>query len=187
MQKVFILSKDSSFTRNMNLILDRQKYQVSTPEIHANTLFTYCCNFKPDICIIHNSFIQGYYQVFDLLISSRKCFVLYFSSIMELGSLYNVISSPRFFIASDEKLYGANELLEIMQKDTQTIESMEQEINRYKEKIEEERMVRKAKLAIMKYRKCSEDEAYKAILKKSMDERISKLLAAKKIYSEVEK
>lgn len=78
-------------------------------------------------------------------------------------------------------------MIEIMQKDTQTIESMEQEINKYKEKIEEERMVRKAKLAIMKYRKCSEDEAYKTILKKSMDERISKLLAAKKIYSEVEK
>lgn len=187
MEKIFILSNDASFTRNIDRIIDKQKYQVTTPNISVNSLYTYCCSFKPNVCIIHHSYVDGFYKVFDMLISIKKCFVVYFTSLIEIGSLYNVISSPMFYMMEEEKIFGINEVIEIMKKDTSIIFSLEEQVFKYKEKIEEERIVRKAKLAIMKYRNCSEDEAYKMILKKSMDERITKALASKKIISEVEK
>ncbi|MBO5542112.1 MAG: ANTAR domain-containing protein, partial [Acholeplasmatales bacterium] len=54
-------------------------------------------------------------------------------------------------------------------------------LDAYKDKINEERLVRKAKLYLMNEYNIDEEEAYKKILRKSMDERISKLQAAKNI------
>ncbi len=187
MKKIFILSKDTSFIRNIDSILNKAQYQVTAPSVSVNSIYTYCCSFKPDICIIHSSYIQGYYQIFDMLISSKKCYVVYFSSLMEIGILYNVSSSSMFYMLSEEKLYGINEILEIMEKDTLVIQKLEETVERYKDKLEEDRMVRKAKMAIMKYKNCSEDEAYRMIQKKAMDDRTSKSIAAKKLLSEVEK
>lgn len=187
MKKVFILSKDTAFAKAIERILDKQKYQVSMPSVHINSLYTYCCSFKPDICIIHSSYMQGFYQIFDMLISSKGCYCLYISSLIEIGALYNVSRSPMFYMLKEEGIFGLNEILDIMQRDTLLIQSLEEQNVRYKEKIEEDRFVRKAKLAIMKYKNCSEDDAYRLILKRSMDERISKLQAAKKLLNEVEK
>ena len=88
---------------------------------------------------------------------------------------------------SDDKLMGINEILTIMQKDISIISNLEDKVSMYKEKMDEERLVRRAKLALIKYKKFTEDEAYRYILKRSMDERISKSLSAKRIISEVEK
>ncbi len=187
MEKIFVLSKDASFSENIKNYINKEKYIISEPAISARDLFTYCCNFKPMAVLIHTSYLQGFYRVFDLLISSKKCLVLYFSSMMELGSVYNVITSPLFYMLEENRVQCVNEIMDLMLKDTQIISQLEDRLDKYKEKMEEEKMIRKAKLAIMNIRGCSEDEAYRTILKKSMDERISKALAAKKIISEVEK
>ncbi len=187
MKKVFILSKDTTFSRGIEAVLDKAWVQVSMPGVAVNSLYAYCCSFKPDICIIHSSYIQGFYQIFDMLISAKKCYVVYFSARMEIGVLYNVASSPMFYMLPEEKIYGINEILAIMERDTLLISGLEEKVSRYKEKLEEDRIVRKAKMAIMKYKGCSEDEAYRMIQKKAMDERTSKAAAAKKLLSEVEK
>lgn len=187
MKKIFLLSNDVSFIKKMETILDKNKYQTMVVNVPASGLFAYCCNYKPDICIIHHSYVNGFYNIFDMIITLKNCFILYFTPLMENGILYNVINSPMFYMLEEEKISGINEIIEVMQKETSIIHSLEEKIDKYKEKMEEMRIVRKAKLAIMKYKNCSEDEAYRYILKRSMDERISKLIAAKKIIKEVEK
>lgn len=187
MKKIFILSNDISFTRKIDELLDKSKYNVSMPSILSNSLFSYCCNFNPDICIVHSSYLNGQYKVLEMLAMSKKCIVVYFTTIVDNSSLYNLLSSPWFYMLSDDKLMGINEILTIMQKDISIISNLEDKVSMYKEKMDEERLVRRAKLALIKYKKFTEDEAYRYILKRSMDERISKSLSAKRIISEVEK
>lgn len=187
MKKIFILSNDISFTRKIDEILDKSKFNVSMPSVLSNSLFTYCCNFNPDICIIHSSYLNGQYKLLEMLATSKKCIVIYFTSLVDNSSLYNLLSSPMFYLLEDDKVMGINEILVVMQKDISIISNLEEQVNMYKEKMDEERLVRKAKLALIKYKKLTEDEAYKYILKKSMDERISKAISAKRIISEVAK
>ena len=187
MKKIFVLSNDISFTRKIDEALDKSKYNVSMPSILSNSLFTYCCNFNPDICIVHSSYLNGQYKVLEMLAMAKKCIVVYFTTIVDNSSLYNLLTSPMFYMLEDDKLMGINEILAIMQKDITIISNLEEKVSMYKEKMDEERLVRRAKLALIKYKNITEDEAYRYILKKSMDERISKALSAKRIISEVAK
>lgn len=187
MKKAFILSNDISFTRKLDELLDKSKYNVSFPAVSVNSLFTYCCNFNPDVCIIHSSYLNGQNKVLEMLAMSKKCIVIYYTTLIDNSLMYNLLTSPMFYMLSDDKLMGINEILTIMEKDINIITNLEDKVSMYKEKMDEERLVRKAKLALIKYKNYTEDEAYKYILKRSMDERISKALSAKRIINEVEK
>ena len=80
-----------------------------------------------------------------------------------------------------ERITSLPEVINIMDRDIKLIENLEESLDKVKEKIDEERMVKRAKLYLMKENKWDEETAYKYILKKAMDERSSKLLAAKSI------
>ncbi len=179
--KIFILSKDLIFARNIENVLDKARHQMVRPTVEANSLYSYVSNFKPDVCIIHKSYINGSYNLFEQIVTSNRCLVIYFTSIVESGPFYNVMNNPSFFMMKDDNFYGINEVIDIMIKDKLIIDSLQNNLELMKIKAEEERFVRKAKLKIMKSKNCSEEEAYKAILKCAMDFRISKLDAAKKL------
>ena len=74
-----------------------------------------------------------------------------------------------------------------MEQNTKILCSLETELIELKNKMEEERLVKKAKLLLMKKYLLTEDEAYKLILKRAMDDRVSKMIVAKNIIKEVEK
>ena len=179
--KIFILSKDLIFARNVESILDKSKHQISKPVIEANNLYSYISSFKPDVCIIHKSFINGSYNLLEQIVASNRCITIYFSPMTESGPFYNVMNNPQFYVMKDDSYYGINEIIDIMCRDKAIIYNLQYRLDKVKLKAEEERFVRKAKLEIMKLEGCSEEEAYKAILKCAMDFRISKLEAAKKI------
>ena len=80
-----------------------------------------------------------------------------------------------------ERISSLPEVINLMDRDIKLIEKLEEELDKVKEKIDEERMVKKAKLYLMKENKWDEETAYKYILKKAMDDRTSKLIAAKNI------
>ena len=87
----------------------------------------------------------------------------------------------------DKYLIAINELLPYMEKNIKYISSLNNELDKLKASVEEERLVKKAKICLMKAYMLSEGEAYKLILKRSMDERVSKAVIAKSILKEVEK
>ncbi|UKI50631.1 MAG: ANTAR domain-containing protein [Clostridium sp.] len=82
----------------------------------------------------------------------------------------------------DEKhIFAIEEIIYSMEKYIAKIELLANKLSEANYKLNEEKMVKKAKIILMKH-KLSEDEAYKTIFKKiAMDLRISKLEAAKKI------
>lgn len=179
--KIFILSKDSIFARNIEMTLDKARHQIFKPIVEASSLYSYISSFKPDVCIIHKSYLDGSYNLFEQIVSSNRCFVIYFSPMTESGPFYNVINNPSFYMIKDSNYYGINEIIDIMARDKTIIYSLQDSLNKMKMKADEERFVRKAKLELMKLNGFSEEEAYKAILKCAMDFRISKLDAAKKL------
>lgn len=179
--KIFILSKDSIFARNIETTLDKARHQIFKPSIESSSLYSYVSSFKPDVCIIHKSYVEGSYNLFEQIVTSNRCLVIYFSPMVESGPFYNVINNPSFYMMKDSNYYGINEIIDLMTRDKKIIYNLQDSLDKMKTKAEEERFVRKAKLELMKLNGYSEEEAYKSILKCAMDFRISKLEAAKKL------
>ena len=93
MKKVFIMSNDKTFERGVMEALPISEYNVSTPTVEAASLYSYMLQFHPDVIIIHNSYIKGYYRLIDMLLQSKRLYVIYASALLEEGALYNALSS----------------------------------------------------------------------------------------------
>ena len=154
MKKVFVLSQDKTFERGVMEALPISEYNVSTPTVEAASLYSYMLQFHPDVIIIHNSYIKGYYRLIDMLLQSKRLYVIYASALLEEGALYNALSSSRFFMMDDRSYFSLPMIIRIMERDTHHM---------------------------------SEDEAYKYILKLSMDNRCTKAEIAKNILNGVVK
>lgn len=181
MKKVLLLSNDMMFNYRLNMIYDRSEYQITLGEISYPEAYNYIYKNTYDVIFIHYSFITQNYQLFDKLISSRKWIVVYASNKMEIGMLYNVISSPRFYMMSDNRIESFNEILSILIKEVGILESYEEDIRKLHIKLDEELYVKKAKMYLINECNMLEDEAYKYIIHYAMDNRLSKLNAAKEI------
>ena len=143
--------------------------------------------FHPDVIIIHNSYIKGYYRLIDMLLQSKRLYVIYASALLEEGALYNALSSSRFFFFFYRSYFSLPMIIRIMERDTQLIEAYASENEKLKAKVLEGGLVKKAKTYLMENEHMSEDEAYKYILKLSMDKRTSKAEIAKQILNGVVK
>lgn len=176
MLKLFILSKDNTFIRNLSSILDKNKYQIIIPNIDSDLLYTYCCNFNPDVCILHKSYIGNNYQVLNQLIGSKKIITIYFS----LTNDYQDNNNPMFYSLKDTGVLAINEIIDLMIKENNIVSKLNNQIDNMKKKEEEELLIKKAKIFLMN-KGYSEEDAYKYILKYAMNSRLSKGLAAKKI------
>ena len=187
MKKVFVLSQDKTFERGVMEALPISEYNVSTPLVEPQGLYSYMLQFHPDVIIIHNSYIRGFYRLFDMLLQSKRCYVIYGSALLEEGALYNALSSSRFFMMDDRSYLGIPMVLRIMERDTQLIEAIASENDKLKAKVLESGLVKKAKTYLMEHKNMNEEEAYKYILKLSMDSRSSKADIAKNILNGVVK
>lgn len=180
MVRVLVLSKDNTIKRNVINILDKTKYNILNADIDSKEAFSYSRKINAEVVIVHSSFINNNYVLFDQLINNKRNLVIYLSSKFELGYLYSVIESPRFYLLNDLKYQGLNEILEIMEKNNAIIDKLEKKIDNLKDKVQEDKLVKQAKLLLIN-KGMTEEEAYKYILKKSMNERITKKQAAQKI------
>ena len=186
MKKLYIFSCDQAFNRKIEMSINKGEYSIVLPNITNSMLYSFSINNGLQYVIIHSSFIKGYYQIIDMLLNIKKI-VIYVSNNLEYGALYNAMSSPYFHLMDDKYLIAINELLPYMEKNIKYISSLNNELDKLKASVEEERLVKKAKICLMKAYMLSEGEAYKLILKRSMDERVSKAVIAKSNLKEVEK
>ncbi|MDE5714631.1 MAG: hypothetical protein K2I42_00690 [Anaeroplasmataceae bacterium] len=182
MKKVLILANDISYLKMLNSNLDKNKYNVIEGHTDYQHCFTYCLGLSVDVILIHQSFLKNY-ALLNQLVCTNRFLIIYLSSKNDAGSLYSIMNNSRFYFLNDLKYYCINEIIDIMLKDNNIIYSLELEKEKYLEKIEEEKWVKKAKVLLIK-KGLTEDDSYKLILKKSMNERITKKLAAKKIIEE---
>ncbi len=185
MKKVIVLSNDSNFENRIISSLDKSIFEIINPKINVYELYNYSKNFNIDIFVIETTFLGGYYQIFDMLLYSEKQIVIYVSKKMEIGLLANYLNNPLFHLLRESRINSLNDIIEIMDKNINLIKSYKSEIALYKDKIDEENLIRKSKALLMKKYSLSEADAYKYILKQSMDLRITKKDVAKKILEEI--
>lgn len=185
MKKIIVFAGDYASGKGIVNALDKTKYVILEASSSIDKAFSYCLRQNPEILIFHTAYLNGNYMLFDQLLNTNRFKVLYISTKLEYGALYNVLTNPRFHMLAESKTAGINDILEIMDRDVFLIEGLQLELQKYKDIVEEEKLVRKAKLVLIQKKGISEEEAYKMILKKSMDQRVSKLVAAKKILEEV--
>lgn len=181
MIKINILSNDIGFIRSFDSLFDKVDYKIEKLSIKPEEVFNYICKNPTDFILIQSTFLKGYYQLIDMLLNANKCSVIYITPNLEDGALFNAMSSPRFYMISSNRISSIPDLIPLMERDRKLFENVNNSLDAYKDKINEERLVRKAKLYLMNEYNIDEEEAYKKILRKSMDERISKLQAAKNI------
>ncbi len=127
--------------------------------------------------------IVDYHNELDYLFLSRlissNVLVLYIkNSIIETLSLENCYN---FNSISKNNLNI--DYINLVIKNYETIKELNNKINSYKEKEEEERLVKKAKLYLMD-KGYNENDAYKYIVKEAMKERITKKEIAIKILKD---
>lgn len=127
--------------------------------------------------------IVDYHNELDYLFLSRlissNVLVLYIkNSLIETLSLENCYN---FNSISKNNLNI--DYINLVIKNYETIKELNNKINSYKEKEEEERLVKKAKLYLMD-KGYSENDAYKYIVKEAMKERITKKEMAIKILKD---
>ena len=179
MKKIYVLSNDQSFIRNVDRCIDKIKYSVKVLDIKVQELYGYICSHPVDFIIVHSSYIDNYYNLFDMLIQGNKCGIIYVSRNLEYGSLFNAVNNPRFYMIEPGKEEVLNDIITIMYRSITAIDKINNELNKHKEKSEENKLVNKAKVYLMNNKGLSEDEAYKLILKYAMDKRLSKLEVSK--------
>ena len=182
MKKILLLAKEIGFAKKISSIIDRNRYILMEDSDSSQNIFSFCLNSGADVILIHSSFL-GNYTIFDQLLFTKRFQIIFLSCKNETGFLYSIMNNPRFYLLNDLKYYCINEIIELMLRDIDLISSLEAERDRYKDAVEEEKWIKKAKVMLLK-KGYTEAEAYKFILKKSMDERITKKIAAKKIIEE---
>lgn len=183
MKKVLLLINDLTIKRNVFNALDKNKYNVISYNESVTSVITYCRMVDVKIVILYNSYVGNNYLILDQLVNSKNYLIIYLSSKLEMGYLYSIINNPKFELLSDIKYHSLNEIIEIMEKNNEVIDRLQKTIDNYKEKEIEEKIFKKAKLLLIK-NGMEEEAAYRYILKKSMNERITKKLAAQKILKE---
>jgi response regulator NasT len=179
MKKIYILSNDKAFIRNIDRCLDKIKYNVKEVDIKPTEAYGFICAHPVDFIIVHSSYIDNYYNLFDMLLNAKRCGIIYVSRNLEYGSLFNATNDPRFYMIEPGKEEALNDIITIMSRSINAIDRINEELNKYKDKAEEAKLVSKAKLYLMKEKNISEEEAYKYILKCAMDKRLSKLEVSK--------
>lgn len=181
MKKIYVLSNDQTFIRSIDRCLDKIKYNIKVLDIKVTELYKYICSHQVDFIIVHSSYIDNYYNIFDMLLGAKRCGIIYVSRNLEYGNLFNATNNPRFYMIEPGKEEALNDIITIMYRSINAIDQVTNELNKYKEKVEENKLVNKAKVYLMNNKGLSEEEAYKLILKYAMDKRLSKLEISKSI------
>lgn len=144
-------------------------------------VLNYVRNNSIDACIMHKTFNSpNYLKILEDLVNVMEINAIYITSDMDYAPFYNIFLNPLFLIIDEIDITSLHTILDLMVKYNGIISKLEKEKRHLETQILEEEMIKKCKLYLMK-KGFTEQESHKLIQKKSMDERISKLLACKKI------
>lgn len=175
MKKVMQWGDSSSYIKNSI------EFVIIKGEQKGYQIYSEFLRIRPSFCVITSQALNGYYPLFSMLLQHRKVLVVYITPNMEIGSLYNYIDNPCFYIVQEKNYVPLDDILYMMSKYTDIIFNLSEEIDSYKEKILEDRLMQKAKLILMESQNMSEKDAHSYIIKQAMNQRSTKASISKRI------
>ena len=164
MENILVYLKDEYKNRILNLLTSN--YFIIETYFDKYNYNSVILRNKANIIIINNSLLD--YELLIKLSSLNKIIIV----IKDSESNANFNADFIYFIDKN-KLYYLNDYLNIILKDYKKINHLSNILESYKEKEEEARLVKRAKLKLMS-EGMSEEESYNMILKNSMKKRITK-------------
>jgi len=177
MEKILLSISDKEIERKLNHNLSNNYYLINS-YIDSYNYLSLINQHKANIIIISNDYND--YILLSKLASTNKLIIYIKNKEIDLNGLKDL---DNFYIFNKLDLDNLLTYLNIIYKDFEIINSLKLKIENYKEREEENRLVKKAKLYLMD-KGMSEDDAYKYIIDYSMKKRITKKETSLKILNE---
>jgi len=177
MEKILLSISDKEIERKLNHNLSNNYYLINS-YIDSYNYLSLINQHKANIIIISSDYND--YILLSKLASTNKLIIYIKNKEIDLNGLKDL---DNFYIFNKLDLDNLLTYLNIIYKDFEIINSLKLKIENYKEREEENRLVKKAKLYLMD-RGMSEDDAYKYIIDYSMKKRITKKETSLKILNE---
>lgn len=183
MDKILFMCRDTIFQNKVKRTIKSYELKFCSQDINNNTVRKYLNQYNPIVLVIHHSVECNNLSILlDYLITNKVIPIIYINNTSNYGQFYNVINDVYFTSIEENKLEQLLEIvLNIFIKLRIEFTLMNKKIIKLENKIKDDNLIVKAKLKLMKDLNLSEEESYKYILKKSMNQRKSKGQIAKKI------
>lgn len=178
---IVIGSEKESVRTKLKTFFKEKGYKVIGTASDGYELLRQVNSYHPDLCICDFTLkgLNGY-EVSRVLVSDRKTGVVALVSTADSQYFSDLLMDPYFSMI--KKPINSTILLTQMHmqyKSIQTIKKLEKEIKHLKKDLKDSRLINQAKFILMEKKGLTEEEAHKTILKKSMDEGLSKVDVAK--------
>lgn len=182
--KLLVFAKDQRFIHGVIGQVDKSFYKVILSDALSDLdVIRDIKRYSIDVCIFHTSAPQLSVRLFEKIIhTSILC--IYISTKMEIGMMINLMQNPYFLMLDEKRSVFLDDYIKVAKNYLHHIKMLEKQLDASRQENQAVDLIQKAKRALMDLGH-SEEDAHRYILKVSMDERISKKVAAKKILDEV--
>lgn len=167
MDKILLYTTNLEIKRKISYEL-KDSYYVCETYLDEYNYINQINTHKPDCIIVSSSDLS--FVTLSRLVSLNKLIILILDNDFNMSGFSEL---DNFFFVEKNKLDSILDYVRLLIKNFKIILSLKEKIEALKEKEEEERLVKKAKLYLMK-KGMSENEAYKYILDQSMKKRMTK-------------
>ena len=175
MEKILVHITNKEIERKLNIELTNDYFLFSS-YLDIYNYLSIIHQHKPSIIITSTDD----YLLLSKLASTEILIIYIKDKEVDLAGLRNI---DNLYIISKNSLDNIRDYINIIFKDYLIIKNLKDKIASYKEKEEENRFVKKAKLHLME-KGMSEDDAYRYIIESSMKKRITKKEMSIKILNE---
>ncbi len=167
MDKILVFSRNEEINRRIKVAF-KNDFNLCFTYFDIYNYVSQISRHKPNLILLLSSDVD--FNLVQKLISSNLPILLIRDTEFNISGFENL---ENFYETDKNKIDALYELAKIIIKDYKNILDLKKKNEELKEKAEEERLMKRAKLQLMK-QGISEEEAYKYILQNSMKKRMSK-------------
>lgn len=167
MDKILVFSRNEEMNRRIKIILN-DNFDVLFTYFDIYNYVSQINRHKPNLIILLSSSLD--FNLLSKMISSNLAILLIRDSEFNISGFENL---ENFYKIDKNKIDSLLDISKIIIKDYKNIIDLKKKNEEFKARAEEERLMKHAKLELMK-QGISEEEAYKFILQSSMKKRMSK-------------
>lgn len=167
MDKILVFSRNEEINRRIKVVL-KNDFNLCFTYFDIYNYVSQINRHKPNLILLLSSDVD--FNLVQKLISSNLPILLIRDTEFNISGFENL---ENFYDVDKNKIDALYELAKIIIKDYKNILDLKKKNEELKEKAEEDRLMKRAKLQLMK-QGISEDDAYKYILQNSMKKRMTK-------------
>ncbi len=177
MDKILVFGSNEEIDRKIKMVLS-SNYEVFFTYVDIYNYTSQINRYKPNLILVLSSTTS--FNLLSKLISTNIAILLIRDSQFIIDECLNL---ENFYYLDKNRMDFLYEIVKIIIKDNKNILSLKKKNEELKNKIEEDRLIKRAKLFLIE-KGMSEEEAYKYIIQSSMQKRMPKKDICMRILNE---